>query len=204
MNEIWIASNVLLWFVVAVMAFILIGLLRQLGLIQARLGIEAGALITPEGLERGIKAPDFDGKELSSKEHFHFDDVRGRRVLLVFLSATCAPCRDLIPHLNAVASKYRNQILTLAVCQGSEQACEEFSRLTNLQTKLLADPANFIGANYNIKFTPFAYLIDESGYVLIRGVANTLSQLEGLLLEEGTFQGENSWQMVAESGGRDL
>lgn len=204
MNEIWIASNVLLWLIVAVMAFIVLGLLRQLGLIQARLGLEAGALITPDGLERGTQAPNFEGKELSGKEHIRFGELRGRRVLLIFVSATCAPCRALVPHLNEVSLQFRSQVLTLVICQGSEEACVEFARLSNLQTKIVADPANFVGANYNVKFTPFAYLIDENGLVLIRGVANTSSQLEALLKEEGTLQGDKSWQVATEPGNAAL
>ena len=97
------------------MAFILVGLLRQLGLIQARLGPEAGALITPEGLGRGTEAPDFEGVELFTKEHIRLQDFRGRRVLLVFLSPTCVPCRDLAPHLNQVFSQHRKQIELLAL-----------------------------------------------------------------------------------------
>jgi methylamine dehydrogenase accessory protein MauD len=181
------------------MAFIMLGLLRQLGLIQARLGLEAGALITSEGLERGTKAPDFEGKELSSKEYIRFNELRGRRVLLIFLSSTCAPCRALVPHLNEVSSRFKSKVVTLAVCQGSEEACVEFAKLSNLQAKIVADSANFVGATYNVKFTPFAYLIDENGFVLIRGVANTSSQLEALLEEEGTLQGDKSWQVAAES-----
>jgi methylamine dehydrogenase accessory protein MauD len=194
-NELWIASYILLWLIVAGMAFIMLGLLRQLGLIQARLGLEAGALITPEGMERGTKAPDFEGLELTTKKHIRFTELQGRRVLLIFLSPICVPCRALAPHLNEVSSRFRSQIETLAICQGSEDACIEFVKLSKLQTKLIADPANFIGASYNVKFTPFAYLIDENGLVLIRGVVNTSAQLEALLQEEGTLQGDKLWQL---------
>ena len=44
-----------------------------------------------------------------------------------------------------------------------------------------------------------AFLINEEGVVLIRGVVNTWPQLEALIEQEGTFQGERSWQLVAKS-----
>jgi hypothetical protein len=100
--------------------------------------------------------------------------------------------------LNDVSYRFRNQVETLAICQGNEAACGEFASLSKLRTKIMADPANFAGANYNVKVTPFAYLIDENGLVLIRGVVNTSSQLEALLQEEGTFQGDKSSQIAAE------
>lgn len=59
MTEFWTASYVLLWLIVAGLCFIVMGLLRQFGLIQLRLGPEPGVLITKEGLERGTPAPDF-------------------------------------------------------------------------------------------------------------------------------------------------
>lgn len=41
----------LLWIVVLVMAFLLLGSLRQIGLLQLRLGDDPGALITRSGLD---------------------------------------------------------------------------------------------------------------------------------------------------------
>ncbi len=196
MSELWVASYLLLWIVVAAMAFVMVGVLRQLGLIQLRLGPASGALITPEGLERGLEAPNFEAVELSTKRLIRLSDFQGRRVLLVFVSQTCSPCRDLMPHLNEVASGYRDKVEVLAVCHGSESACAEFGRLYLLKPILLADPTNKIAAQYGTTITPFAFLVNEDGIILIRGVVNSLPQLEALLKEEGTFQGELPWQPV--------
>ena len=54
MSGVWLASYIVLWLVVLVLAFLLAGALRQLGLIQLRLGDDPGALITDTGLERGV------------------------------------------------------------------------------------------------------------------------------------------------------
>ena len=59
MSGVWLASYIVLWLVVLVLAFLLAGALRQLGLLQLRLGDDPGALITDTGLERGTIAPDF-------------------------------------------------------------------------------------------------------------------------------------------------
>ena len=53
MSGVWLASYVVLWLVVLVLAFLLAGALRQLGLLQLRLGDDPGALITDTGLKRG-------------------------------------------------------------------------------------------------------------------------------------------------------
>src|SRR5438477_338320 len=59
MSGVWLASYVVLWVVVLLLAFLLAGALRQLGLLQLRLGDDPGALITDTGLQRGAEAPDF-------------------------------------------------------------------------------------------------------------------------------------------------
>ena len=50
MSGVWLASYIVLWLVVLVLAFLLAGSLRQLGLMQLRLGDDPGALITDTGL----------------------------------------------------------------------------------------------------------------------------------------------------------
>ena len=49
MSGVWLASYLVLWLVVFVLAFLLAGSLRQLGLMQLRLGDDPGALITDIG-----------------------------------------------------------------------------------------------------------------------------------------------------------
>lgn len=59
--ELLVASVVILWVAVAIVGFLLAGTLRQVGLIQLRLGADPGALITQGGLDRGTLAPKFTG-----------------------------------------------------------------------------------------------------------------------------------------------
>lgn len=49
MSELWIASMISLWVLLAFAIVLLAGALRQLGIIQLRLGEEPGALITTTG-----------------------------------------------------------------------------------------------------------------------------------------------------------
>ena len=85
----------------------------------------------------------------------------------------------------------------LAVCYGDESVCGNFARQFHLQPTLVADPTNAIAAHYQVRVTPFAFLIDEYGLVLIRGIVNSWTQLDALLEEEGTFQEDLPWQLRA-------
>ncbi|HEX6510165.1 MAG TPA: TlpA disulfide reductase family protein [Chloroflexota bacterium] len=188
MNGLWIAAFGALWLVVIALCVVVMGLLRQLGMIQLRFGIDPGVLITKEGLERGTEAPDFEAIDQLTLKRVSLRQHRGKRVMLVFLSTGCLACRRLVPHLNAMARDRQGEVHFLAVCHGHETGCREFARTYKLDVSMLTDPTDVIAASYGIDVTPFAFLIDERGFVLLRGIANSWPQLESLLREEGTIQ----------------
>lgn len=188
MSGIWTISYIAMWVIIAGLTFTVVGLLRQLGLIQLRLGVDPGALITTEGIARGVPAPDFEAADVGTGKRVRLAEFRGQRVMLVFLTTGCLACRELVPHLNEVAREYRDSIQFLTVCYGDVPACSYFARTHHLEITMLSDPTNVVATSYGITATPFAFLIGEQGLVLLRGVANSWPQLEALLKEEGTLQ----------------
>ena len=84
MSGVWLASFVVLWMLVLVMGFLLAGALRQLGLIQLRLGDDPGALITDTGLERGTLAPDFTALETGTGQSLTLSSLPNKPRLIVF------------------------------------------------------------------------------------------------------------------------
>jgi len=127
MTNAWVASYVALWCIAAVLAFIVMGLARQLGLIQLRLGIDPGVLITNEGLERGVRAPDFEATDILSGRSLRLSDFKGLRTVLVFLTPSCEACRKLVPHLNSLAKEEKGRSAVLAVCPAADAACLHFA-----------------------------------------------------------------------------
>lgn len=198
MNSAWIASYIVLWLVVAALVFLLMGLLRQLGLVQLRIGVDPGVLITKDGLPRGTEAPDFEAFDVQTSHLVRLSSFRGKRVALVFLTPTCLACRELVPHINEMADVERGRVTFLAIMFASGMTSAEFMRRYQLRTPLLADMENAIATSYGVSATPSAYLIDEDGFVLIRGVVNSWSHLDALLKEEGTLQrAESPWETEA-------
>ena len=199
MSELWVASYVLLWVIVGILAFVCVGLLRQLGLVQLRLGGDPGVLITPEGIERGQRAPDFEALDVLRRLPVRLSDLAGSRLLLAFVSPSCLACHQLMPHLNDLSKEHSADLHVAIICYGTINASEEFARQNKITATVLADPTNGIAAAYGVQVTPFAFLIDEHGDVLIRGVVNTWPQLDALLAEEGTFQGDRPWRRTEPS-----
>jgi methylamine dehydrogenase accessory protein MauD len=186
-SGVWLASYVVLWVVVLLLAFLLAGALRQLGLLQLRLGDDPGALITDTGLERGAPAPDFTAVDAETGELVSLSDLPAVPRMVVFASPGCLSCRELIPGLNEVR-KTRGEFDFLVVCRGDLESCQAFGRMNGLEAPMVVDTTGQIERDYLVTLTPFAYLIDHGGRVVIRGVANDWRQLESLLEQEGTLQ----------------
>jgi methylamine dehydrogenase accessory protein MauD len=187
LSGVWLASYIVLWVVVLLLAFLLAGALRQLGLMQLRLGDDPGALITDTGLERGSEAPDFTGLDSESGEVVRLSELPAIPRMLVFASPGCLSCRELIPGLNEVR-KTRGEFDFLVVCRGDLESCQAFGRMNRLEAAMVVDTTGQIEKDYLVTLTPFAYLIDHEGRVVIRGIANDWRQLESLLEQEGTLQ----------------
>jgi methylamine dehydrogenase accessory protein MauD len=201
MSGVWLASYVILWLLVLVMGFLLAGALRQLGLVQLRLGDDPGALITDTGLERGTFAPDFTALDANSGESIALSDLPARARLLVFVSPSCLSCRELIPGMNEVQATRGREFDFLAVCRGDLESCRSFARMNRLHAPMVVDTAGQVEKNYEVSLTPFAYLLDHERRVVIRGIANDWRQLESLLDQEGTLQAGRGW--ISVDGGGD-
>jgi methylamine dehydrogenase accessory protein MauD len=193
MSGVWLASYLVLWLVVLVLAFLLAGSLRQLGLIQLRLGDDPGALITDTGLERGVQAPDFVASDSETGEPVKLSELPPAPRLLVFASPGCLSCRELIPGLNEVRKTRQGEFDFLVVCRGDIESCRGFGRMNRLEAPMVVDTNGQIEKDYMVTLTPFAYVLDHEGRVVIRGVANDWRQLESLLDQEGTLQAGRGW-----------
>jgi methylamine dehydrogenase accessory protein MauD len=187
MSGVWLASYIVLWLLVLLLAFLLAGALRQLGLLQLRLGDDPGALITDTGLERGTQAPDFTALDAASGGSISLSDLPAVPRMLVFASPGCLSCRELIPGLNEVR-KTRGDWDFLVVCRGDLESCQRFGRMNGLEAPMVVDTTGQIEKDYAVTLTPFAYVVDHEGHIVIRGLANDWRQLESLLEQEGTLQ----------------
>jgi methylamine dehydrogenase accessory protein MauD len=188
MSGVWLASYVVLWLLVLALAFLLAGALRQLGLLQLRLGDDPGALITDTGLERGTLAPDFTAVGAESDELVTLSELAPVPRLIVFASPGCLSCRELIPGLNEVRKTRAGEFDFLVICRGDVESCKSFGRMNRLEAPMVVDTNGQIEKDYLVTLTPFAYLLDHERNVVIRGIANDWRQLESLLDQEGTLQ----------------
>jgi methylamine dehydrogenase accessory protein MauD len=190
MNPFWIASNLVLWFVVLLLAFLLLGTLRILGRVRWRLQqLEA---TTPtrlgrRGLKRGTKAPDFvlpsiDGNEVSLKS------FAGRTILLVFTQARCAPCSRIVPELNKLHEV--GDVVVLVVNNGDLESTQAWARAVGARFSVLVQDGWSVSRRYEVFATPFAFLVNEQGVICSKGIVSEREHL-GFVLSSSIAEAES-------------
>lgn len=116
-GSVWIASYVLLWLAVLGLSLAVVALLRQIGVLHARLhpmGVHFGG----EGPELGSVAPPV--RELSYGE--------APLTLLAFTSPTCEVCKVLRPSLDAIRRTYDDvQVQVLDLDDRTRPSFEAFN-----------------------------------------------------------------------------
>jgi thiol-disulfide isomerase/thioredoxin len=150
-GSVWVASYVLLWVTVLVLAVSVVALLRQIGVLHARLH--------PLGVHVGGEGPDLDSTAPLAGEYRYAD---AETTLIAFTAPTCEVCATLRPSLEALRRQYRE--LTMHVID-------------------LDDATRATFTAFNVRSTPYVVAVDGEGIVRGRGVANSLEQVEELLLE---------------------
>ncbi len=181
----WLMSYVVLWIVVLLLGFLLLGTLRTLGVLGWRL--EQVQAITPSrvgrgGLRLGRKAPDFTLTAAAGGEG-SLHDFAGRKLFLVFVQGGCSPCHRVVPELNRLGRK--GEAAVLAVFNGPAEAAGKWAAETKAEFPVLAQHQLAVSKRYEVFATPFAFLIDEKGIVTSKGIVNNAQHVGYVLSGRG-------------------
>lgn len=149
----WLASYLVLWLVVAVLAVLVVALARQVGTLHLRLGPRGALEVDEEGPLLG-EAPPASEARGEDEERFTLGGPERPRLVL-FVSPTCPICKEVLPAIPAVAQASR------------------------LAPQVVSDPD--VERAWNVPGTPFAVVLDELGVVVAKGTVNNLEQVEGLV-----------------------
>jgi methylamine dehydrogenase accessory protein MauD len=180
MEGLLIAAVVSLWVVVLVLAAVVFGLARQVGVLLERVA-PAGALDTGRGLAPGQRVPplrvttldgtliDVDGER---------DDGRSR--LFFFVSPTCPICDTLLPVARDLARAEGDWLDLVLASDGSDVDHAAFLRQKGA-TDLLYVVSEPLGRLFRVAQLPYGVLVDETGRVASMGLTNTREHLESLI-----------------------
>jgi methylamine dehydrogenase accessory protein MauD len=181
----WLVSYIALWLVVLLLGFLLLGALRALGLLRWRL--EQLEATTPSrtgrgGLKPGKKAPDFTLPCVAGGE-VSLHDFVGRRVFLVFTMSGCKPCHRIVPELNKLQRSGKMQVLV--VNNGELEATRQWAGAAQVCFPVLAQQQFNVSRRYEMYATPSAFLIDERGVIVSKGIINNGQHIDFVLSGSG-------------------
>jgi len=181
MTTLWFISTILLWLAVLGLGFLLLGTLRSLGLLNWRLDqLEATmpSRVGRSGLKPGTKALSFTLPSAAGGE-VSLHDFVGRQLLLVFTQSGCGPCHDIVPELNRLQRNGEQQVLV--VNNGDPETTRAWAGEVQPLFPILCQEQYSLSKRYEVFATPFAFLIDEQGFIVAKGIATSRQYLNYLL-----------------------
>ena len=170
------ASYVALWVVVAVLAVVIVGLIRTVF-----------TLTNPErskSLQGGAMAPAFEATSLDGRV-ITSASLAGKLTALLFASPNCATCMTTMDELNALSQKAHGNVVV--VCWAGNADCALLQSRHQLTQTVLVDADGALASLFEISGTPTAVIIDEMGRILSVGNPKRASDLEELMELEPNY-----------------
>lgn len=116
------------------------------------------------GLEVGLKAPDFELRNLSG-EIVKLSDFKGQRIMLNFWATWCPPCKKEMPDMQKFYELSKNDVVILAVNIDPKADVAGFVKKMDVHFPILLDEKDKVSSMYKILTIPTTFFIDEGGII---------------------------------------
>jgi peroxiredoxin len=144
----------------------------------------ARSKINRSGLKAGTPAPEFRLPRLDGRGELSLEELRGRRLLLVFSDPHCGPCNALAPRLEKFHRDYP-EIAMLMISRGEPKENRAKVKEHGLTFPIVLQRQWEISRKYAMFATPIAYLIDEAG-MIDANVAVGVDTIQELMIRPST------------------
>ncbi|HMT50581.1 redoxin domain-containing protein [uncultured Dietzia sp.] len=169
-----------------VLVLMILGLAREIGRVQVRLG-PLGARVQDSGPAVGDVGPAFEGLVDHVGRETSVAGERRRPQLLMFTGPKCSTCKALLPGIRTMA-KAEKDLDVVLISDGTEEEHREFLAGARIGDELAYLDAREVGIAYQVGTTPYGVLLDADGSIAAKGLCNNMQHVESLLnaLESGT------------------
>ncbi len=185
-----VASQIVMWVAVLLLALVCVVLARQIGVLHQRIA-PAGALMLRQPVKLGDPVPQLALTALDGAALQIGGTRGGRSQLLLFLSPDCAVCAALLPALRSAHGAERKWLDIVLASDGDAEKQRAFVREKGLD-KFSYVLSEVLGRHFGVAKLPYAVLIDETGKLAAAGLVNTREHLESLFVAKesgaGTIQ----------------
>lgn len=162
-----VINSALLWLVVLANLLLTLALVRRIN--ESRSAAAGGAQVT--GLEAGVGAPDFTARTLNGDivtRHAY----AGRDVAFIFVSTHCGPCREIAPHVEAIAPTAKAAGVDLVLVSSDEpDETQAFVDELQLTVPVIVAPrrSSAFLEDYKATATPSFCFVDKEARVRAAG-----------------------------------
>ncbi|MAA64188.1 MAG: redoxin [Alteromonadaceae bacterium] len=114
--------------------------------------------------EMNEPAPDFTLKS-NQGENLRLEDYRGQVVMLNFWASWCGPCRQEMPLIDDIYSKYKDLGFTVLAVNVDEDSTDanRFLEAVPVSYPVLYDNDSKVSERYNVEAMPTTVMIDRDG-----------------------------------------
>lgn len=112
-----------------------------------------------------LPAAAFDITDTQGHRH-RLADYQGRYVVLNFWATWCVPCRQEMPHLEALYEKYNSlgfELLAVNVEKNNAEGARKWLQETPVTFPVLFDPENQVTKLYKVQTMPSTVIIGRDG-----------------------------------------
>jgi methylamine dehydrogenase accessory protein MauD len=181
MPGLFVASYVVLWIVVIVLAVLVVLMYRHFGMMS--MGTLEG--VQRDGLPVGSMAPTIGGITAEGVDRA-WEPKTGKPQLLLFAAPDCEPCATMMPIVNKMARSAAGEKLDFsAVVPGPRPEVVRMTQLYNPPYPVIAEDGSGAFNRFRVRVTPFGFIIGADGRVLAKGLCGDASRLKDLLEAAG-------------------
>ena len=181
MSGIFVASYVVLWILVVVLATLVVLMYRHFGMMS--MGTLEG--VQRDGLPLGTEAPTIGGITAEGTD-LAWQPKTGRPQVLLFAAPDCEPCATVMPVVNKLAASTVGKALDFAaIVPGPRAEVVRMTQLYNPPYMVLAEDGSGAFNRFLVRVTPFGFIIGPDGRVLAKGLCGDANRLKDLLNAAG-------------------
>ena len=180
MSTTFLATYLVLWALFLLQSFVILLLLRQVGVLHLRIG-PAGARVLPVGPEIGQPITPFSLVDMDNRyQAIQISDSMSKDVMLIFVTPGCANCASLMAALKPLVRQSKDATVWAIVGFGGIDNCRSFRTTQSLNFLLFAyDPP--ARKQYRVNLSPYAVRIRKDGLTISKGLVNQIEHLESVL-----------------------
>ncbi len=183
MSGLWLASYAALWALTLANSVLLVGLLRQVGLLNKSIPNQPAPDIGEIGPPIGSRLPEISQPSMAGHGRVNIGEPGATQTLLAILTPTCRGCHRAAESLNTLLKTRNSTMRTFIVMRGEEESCRLFTSLFEPQCPVAWDAGERLITALQVNATPFGLLYDEAGVLVRKGVIEEFDHLLALLAD---------------------